>query len=160
MENHEKTTTKHDGGARVRIHIDQKPYESANPTTGADLYKLGHVQPGLSLYREVRGDREDRAIEDGPEHVHLTPDEHFHSGAPAEVTIIVEGTPHEWEKPEISYAEVVTLFDPEFPKHPEVTYSVTYKHGPSQSPDGILAPGASVKVKNRMVFNVSRTGQS
>ena len=29
------------------IHIDQKPYESPNPTTGEALYKLGHVQPGL-----------------------------------------------------------------------------------------------------------------
>jgi hypothetical protein len=150
----------HHAHHRVRIHIDQKPHESPNPTTGADLYKLAHIGPGLSLYREVRGDREDPAIEDGPQHVHLTPEEHFHSGARAEIIVIVEGTPHEWEKPEISYAEVVTLFDPDYPKHPEITYSVKFKHGPHQNPEGILSPGGSVKVKNRMVFNVSRTGQS
>ena len=75
-------------------------------------------------------------------------------------TIIVEGTPHEWSKKEITYAEVVTLFDPTYPQHPEITYSVTYKRGHNDKPEGILSPGASVKVKDKMVFNVSSTGQS
>lgn len=78
----------------------------------------------------------------------------------SEIVIIVEGTPHDWSKPAINFAEVVTLFDPEFPKHPEVTYSVRYKNGPVQNVEGILAPGASVQVKNKMAFNVSPTGQS
>jgi hypothetical protein len=145
---------------RVRIHIDQKPYESPNPTTGEALYALGHVQAGLVLYREVRGDREDPPIKNGPETVHLKEDEHFHSGSPKTITIIVNGTPHEWSKPEITYAEVVTLDVPDYPQHPEITYSVTYKRGPGHKPEGILPPGGSVKVKDGMVFNVSPTGQS
>lgn len=76
------------------------------------------------------------------------------------VTIVVEGTPHQWPKEEISYAEVVTLEVPDYPQHPEITYSVTYKKGHGNKPEGILAPGASVKVKEGMVFNVSETGQS
>jgi hypothetical protein len=145
---------------KVRIHIDQKPYESPNPTTGEALYRLGLVKPGLNLFREVGGNREDRAIENGPETVHLKEDEHFHSGEPQSITIIVEGTPHEWSKPSITYVEVVTLFDPTYPQHPDTTYSVTYKRGPAHKPEGILVPGASVKVKDKMVFNVSSTGQS
>lgn len=47
----------------VRVHIDEKPYESPNPTTGEALYKLSHVQPGYDLFREVKGDREDPIIE-------------------------------------------------------------------------------------------------
>lgn len=77
------------------------------------------------------------------------------------VTIIVEATPHEWPKNEaISYAQVVTLEFPDFPQHPERTYSVTYKHGPGNKPEGILAPGASVKVKDRMEFHVTDASQS
>lgn len=76
------------------------------------------------------------------------------------VTIIVEGTEHEWLKGEISYAEVVTLEVPDYPQHPEITYSVTYKRGQGNKPEGPLAPGASVKVKEGMIFNVSETGQS
>lgn len=76
------------------------------------------------------------------------------------VTIIVEGTPHEWPKDKISYTEVVTLEFPDYPSHPEITYSVTYKRGHGSKPEGILSPGASVNVKEGMVFNVSDTGQS
>lgn len=76
------------------------------------------------------------------------------------VTIVVEGTEHQWPKEAISYAEVVTLEVPDYAQHPEITYSVTYKRGQGNKPEGTLVPGASVKVKEGMVFNVSETGQS
>ncbi len=75
-------------------------------------------------------------------------------------TIIVEGTPHEWPKGEITYAQVVTLEVPDYSKHPEITYSVKYKNGPRNKPEGALSPGGSVKVKDGMIFSVSETGQS
>lgn len=76
------------------------------------------------------------------------------------VTIIVNATPHEWPKGEITYAEVVTLEVPDYAQHPEITYSVKYKKGHGNKPEGILVQGASVKVKEGMVFSVSETGQS
>jgi hypothetical protein len=147
---------------KVRIHIDEHRVESPNPTTGEALYKLGNVSPGLVLYREVTGNREDKVIPDGPETVHLKEDEHFHGGAPEnwEITIIVNGTPHKWLEREITYAQVVTLDVPDYPQHPEITYSVKFKHGPGHKPEGTLSPGGVVEVKNREVFSVSPTGQS
>lgn len=76
------------------------------------------------------------------------------------VTIIVEGTPHEWPKDKITYVEVVTLEVPNYSEHPEITYSVKYKNGHGNKPEGILPAGSSVKVKEGMVFSVSETGQS
>lgn len=76
------------------------------------------------------------------------------------VTIIVNGTPHEWAKPEITYAEVVTLDVPDYAQHPEITYSVKYKKGHGHRPEGVLPPGGSVRVKDGMVFSVTPTGQS
>lgn len=76
------------------------------------------------------------------------------------VTIVVNGTPHEVEKDEITYTEVVTLAFPDFPQHPEINYSVKYRRGHGNKPEGILSPGASVKVKDEMIFDVSPTGQS
>ena len=74
------------------------------------------------------------------------------------VTIVVEGTEHEWPKDEITHPEVVEL---EFGEYsPNITYSVTYRRGHGNKPEGSLAPGASVKVKDGMIFNVSETGQS
>ncbi|TNB49683.1 hypothetical protein FF124_01610 [Martelella lutilitoris] len=76
------------------------------------------------------------------------------------VTIVIDGTPYEVDKGDLTYVELVTLADPEYPQHPETTYSVTYKRGHGNKPEGTLSPGGSVKVKDGMVFNVSRTGQS
>lgn len=76
------------------------------------------------------------------------------------VTIVIEGTPHEWSEKEISYAQVVTLEVPDYAANSNITYSVTYKRGQGNKPEGTLAPGASVKVKEGMRFSVSETGQS
>ncbi len=76
------------------------------------------------------------------------------------VTIIVEGTPHEWPKGEITYVEVVTLEVPDYPQHPDITYTVKYKNGHGNKPEGILSPGAPLKFKEGMIFSVSSTGQS
>lgn len=76
------------------------------------------------------------------------------------VTIIVEGTPHEWPKDMISYDQVVTLEVPDYPQHPEITYSVKYKNGHGNKPESTLAKGESVRVKDGMIFSVSETGQS
>lgn len=77
------------------------------------------------------------------------------------ITIVVDGTPHEVRKnEEITYAAVVTLAYPDYPQHPEITYSVTYTKGPHGQHEGILSPGGSVKVKEGMEFRVNRTGQS
>jgi hypothetical protein len=76
------------------------------------------------------------------------------------VTIYVEGTAHPWPKDEISYAEVVTLEFPDYAQHPEITYTVTYTRGHGNKPEGALAKGAAVKVKDGMRFNVTDSGQS
>jgi Multiubiquitin len=143
---------------KVRIHISGKAYESPSPTTDDALYALARVPAELELFRETEGDREDVPVPRGAHEIHLKMDEHFYAGL--EWTIIVEGTPHEWPKAKITYAEVVTLFDPEYPQHPEMTYRVMWEDGPAHKPEGTLVLGASVKIVNEMVFHVSPTGQS
>jgi hypothetical protein len=69
---------------KVRIHIDRKPHESPDPTTGAALYVLGKVQSGYELFKEVRGDHEDEPIANDGSVIHLKEDEHFYS---AQVTL-------------------------------------------------------------------------
>lgn len=77
------------------------------------------------------------------------------------ITILVNGTQEEIEKNDvITYAEVVTFAFPDYPQHPERTYSVKYKRGHGEKPEGILSPGGQVKVKDQMSFDVTPTGQS
>ena len=153
MENH-----KHE----VRIHIDQKPYESPNPTTGEALYKLGHVQPGYDLFREVRGDKEDPVVENDDEPIHLREDEHFHSGPvqPRKYTIIVNGQKKVVTTRKVSFDEIVKLAFPVPPTGANILYTVSYEDGPRVNPQGSLKEGQSVVVKNGMIFNVTATDKS
>ncbi len=131
--------------------------------TGKALRELFQLSHGSCLLRDYEspvdeplGSDAKIRFKDGP--VLITRCE-GHEGS-VSVTIIVEGTPHEWSKRTITHEEVVKLEVPEYPQNPPFTYAVTYKCGPSNKPEGILAPGASVKVKEGMIFNVSETGQS
>ena len=76
------------------------------------------------------------------------------------VTIVVEGTPHKWPEEYITYEQVVALDVPDYPQNPKITYTVRYKGGPRNKPEGTLSRGGTVKVVEGMVFSVSRTGQS
>jgi hypothetical protein len=76
------------------------------------------------------------------------------------VTIIVNTRPHEWEKKEISYEEVVTLAFGSYSHDEGVVYTVTYSKGEEPHKEGSLVKGQSVKVKDGMIFNVTQTNKS
>jgi hypothetical protein len=146
----------------VRIHIDQTPYESPNPTTGEALYKLGNVQPGYDLFREVKGDKEDAVVENDAESIHLKEDEHFHSGPaqPRRFTIVVNGQKKVVTTRTVTFDEIVKLAFPTPPAGANILYTVSYEDGPRENPQGSLKEGQSVKVKNEMIFNVTATDKS
>ncbi len=144
----------------TRIHIDQHPYESPNPTTGAALYRLANVVDGLELYREVSGDREDAPIENGPATVQLTEDEHIHSGHPKVFSIIVNAQKKEVLTPTLSFDQVVALAFNPVPTGPYIMFSITYEDGPRANPDGTLTKGETVRIKDGMKFRVTETDKS
>ena len=77
------------------------------------------------------------------------------------VTIVVEGTPHEWPKDEaISFDQVVTWVFPDYSPSDGRAYTVTFERGEGNKPEGQLVKGGTVKVKDGMIFHVSRTGES
>lgn len=144
---------------RVRIHIDQHPYHSFNPTTGKALYELAHIGPQSRLYREVGGDREDQPVPREDQELHLHEDEHFHSGPPKpEVTIYVNTEPFPWERHKITYDEVVRLAFPNGPFRGDVKYAVMWTKPDGQ--EGALRVGQSVSVENEMSFDVRNADKS
>jgi hypothetical protein len=145
---------------QVKIFIDQSAYHSPNPTTGAALYALGKAEPGLELFREVTGDREDPEVANGPEAVHLKEDEHFHSGKPKTYKIIVNGQEKTVTTKTVSYEQIVTLAFPNPVTGPNIIYTVGYEDGPHKNPSGSLMPGGKVRVKDGMIFDVTPTDKS
>jgi len=63
------------------------------------------------------------------------------------------------EGPQISFEAVVKIAYPT-PPGPNPEYTVTYRHGPEQNPQGQLYQGQSVFVKNGMAFSVNATDKS
>jgi hypothetical protein len=158
----EKTMENQEHKHNVRIHIDQKPYESPNPTTGEALYKLGHVHVGFELFHEVKGDKEDPEVPEGPESIHLREDEHFHSGParPRKFIIIVNGQQKTVTTKTVTFEEIVRLAFPNPPSGQNILFTVGYEDGPHANPSGSLLPGGKVKVKDGMIFNVTPTDKS
>jgi len=77
------------------------------------------------------------------------------------VTIVVEGTPHEWPKDEpLSFDQVVKWAFPDYSPSDGKAYTATFERGEGNKPEGQLVKGGTVKVKDGMTFNVSRTGES
>lgn len=59
----------------------------------------------------------------------------------------------------LTFQQLVEL-DAELIRGPNVTYTVTFKRGHGEKPEGTLVEGESVKVKERMIFNVTATDKS
>jgi hypothetical protein len=147
---------------QVRIHVNERPYESPDPTTGQALYALAEILAGNELFREVEGDKEDVTINRDADTVHLKEDEHFHSSPrrPEEFKIIVNARQKLWSEEKISYEQVIVLAYATPPTGPNIIFAVTYHKGPGHTKEGILNPGQSVGVKNGMVFDVTPTDRS
>lgn len=74
------------------------------------------------------------------------------------ITIVVNARPHQVEKSELSFAEVVALSS--LTGGADTIFTVTYRRGEGHKPEGTLVEGQSVKVKEGMIFNVTATSKS
>lgn len=60
----------------------------------------------------------------------------------------------------ITYQAVVNLAYPNSPGGQDLRFTVIYRDGPPENPEGSMNPGQSVKIKKGMIFDVSPTTQS
>jgi hypothetical protein len=144
----------------VRIQIDKKVYESPTPTTGAALYLLAHIPAELQLFKEVHRHDEDSPVHNDGATVELNNGDHFRTGKPepAGTTIFVNTDPVTWNRPQISYDELVKLAFPDGPFDGNVRYSITWTK-PDGS-EGAVLKGGKVKVVDGMKFDVRNTDKS
>jgi len=102
-----------------------------------------------------------KAIEDD-DVVRLDPKgvERIRSRLPEKICIIVN-TRQKWVEPgRLAFMEVVALAFPDLPVGPNTAFTVSYRKGCGDAPEGTLIEGESVKLKKGMVFNVSATDKS
>ena len=86
--------------------------------------------------------------------------EHFVSVPDKDTSIIVNGREKVVEGKKLSFSELIRLaFDPP-PTGENICFTVTYRNGPKQNPEGTMVEGSTVKIKCGMVFNVTATDKS
>lgn len=74
--------------------------------------------------------------------------------------IIVNGRTRQVSGKELTFVQVVNLAFEDAVFNEVTVYTVTYKRGPDQKPEGTMVEGDTVKIKKGMVFNVKRTDKS
>jgi hypothetical protein len=76
------------------------------------------------------------------------------------ITIIVNGRQKVVTEKEMSFAEIIALAFDNPPTGPNIVFTVTYRRGHGNKPEGTLVEGETVKVKDGMIFNVTATDKS
>jgi hypothetical protein len=147
----------------LKFMVDGKLYDWPEQfITGKQIRKVAGIDSDDKIFLDNKKPYVDNQIEDDEQVDLARPSiERFYTViVKHDVTIYVNGTEHKVDAGDISYARVVTFAFPDYAQHPEKNYSVKYRKGHGNKPEGILLPGQSVKVKDQMIFNVSETGQS
>lgn len=85
---------------------------------------------------------------------------HEGQGSNKEFTIIVNGREKVVTARELSFAEVVALAFDAPPTGQNIVFTVTYRRGEGNKPEGTLVEGETVKIKEGMIFNVTATDKS
>lgn len=80
-------------------------------------------------------------------------------GREREFTIVVNGREKVITDDELSFDEVVGLADG-LPSGPLICYTITFRRGRGNKPEGTLVEGETVRVKDGMIFNVTATDKS
>jgi hypothetical protein len=79
---------------------------------------------------------------------------------PHTVTIIVNTRDREVPRGDISFEQVVALAFESPPYGENTLFTVTYRRGHGNRPEGTLTPGETVRTKEGMIFNVTATDRS
>jgi hypothetical protein len=148
----------------LHLIIDGRPFEWRDQyITGAEVRKLGQIPADCEIFLAIKKPRQDEVVLDDTRiDLARTGIEHFFHLKPIETPVIinVNGREKKWDKRQISYQEVVHLAFPDDQDNGVTLYTVTYKRGPEQNPEGTMVKGDKVYVKHKMIFNVTPTDKS
>lgn len=129
---------------------------------GLKLRQQGNIPADHQIYLVNKTPWEDELIlDDDLVDLARPGTEHFISKPEAiDIILKVNNRDKPWHKREISFEEVVKIAYPNYDSNADKVYTVVYKKGPVQNPEGSMLPGQKVRVKNKMVFNVTETTRS
>jgi hypothetical protein len=144
-----------------RFQLDDRAFDwGAGRISGATLKRLaGQDVLKHDVWLDVPGGT-DRLIGDA-ELVDLAmPGVERFITRPISITIVVNARQRQLQQRRVSYWEVVKLAFPDAVPSENVIYTINYARGPASNPEGSLAEGQSVQIKEGMTFYVTPTDKS
>ena len=82
------------------------------------------------------------------------------NGGQSRTTIIVNTREKEVEGKEVTYDQIVALAFENPPTGENIEITIAYRDGPGPDKEGSLQPGATVRIKKDMIFDVTATDKS
>jgi len=148
---------------KLQFFIDGNPFTwYKQHIRGIQIRELGNIPSDVDIYLDIKKGWEDDLITDEEEVDLARPGKEKFITKPAEgrFTIIVNAQEKNWGKPTISFEQVIELALGKYDPSPNKGYTVTYFRGHEPKPEGTMVKNSVVRVKNKMVFNVTATDKS
>ena len=148
---------------KLKFTVNGKLYDWPEQfITGKEIRKVAGIDSDDQIFLDNRKPYVDNLIEDDEQVDLARPSiERFYTVAVNfQVTILVSGEPHTWQKPQITFDEIIILAFGTYDNNPNVVYTVAYEDGPKQNLEGSMLRGDVVYVKNKMIFHATATDKS
>lgn len=87
-------------------------------------------------------------------------DNHHDNHHDKDITIVVNGREKSVTGKELTFAQLVALAFDTPPTGENIVFTITYRRGQGEKPEGSLVEGETVKIKKGMIFNVTATDKS
>jgi hypothetical protein len=133
-----------------------KPY-----ITSEEMRRTGKVDPEQELYHENAGEfglpltNKDQ-IDLGKQ----LQNQFISKKRAIDLNIVINGRMKAWKDETISFDQVVILAFGKMEQSQTRAYTITYSRGAESKPEGIMVKGNEIRVKEKMIFNVTATDKS
>lgn len=143
------------------IKVDRNKYRVQSPVTAREILQIVNLDScDHGLVQKFRGGKR-RELELDDE-IDLTEPgvERFKTIRRSETMIIVNGRQKEVDDKKLTFTQIVALAFANPPTGANVCFTMTYRNGPADNPEGTLVEGDKIKLTCGMVFNVTPTDKS
>lgn len=148
---------------KLQFFINDKPFTWYKQyIRGIQIRELGNIPAEDDIFLDIKGGWQDDQILDD-EIVDLArpgKERFFSKSRLTEFTIVVNARPHIWKETNISFEQLVVLAFETYDNNPNKGYTVTYSRGWEPKPEGTMVKNSTVRVKNKMIFDVTATDKS
>lgn len=155
----EKFRAKHYKEVEYSVNDNRQVTTECDLTVTEILETAGYAT-ATHFLKEVRGNAEISYEDDPNVSIRIRNKMKFIACEREPLILIVNAERKPWTKETISFTEVIVLAYGQVSTNPNTVYTVTYRNGPNQNPEGAMDKGDVVVVKHKMEFDVSFCNKS